>query len=363
MAELVQNYSMFGDAADRLLAANGDLGVLRPWIGRDGRTYVARQVQNERTGKWETRVFSTNTASSLTYDAYKQFDTTVIQVMRERLRAVADIRSSGLVYNLPNGMAHTVLAYQTMGDITRATISMDPSRRSEVDRPESDIAYFPLPIVHKDFDISARELMASRQGLMPLDTTNAALAARKVAEELEDMTIGTVAPFRYAGNYVYGYRTFPQRATKFDMTIPLGSNGPTVVSNLLTLRQLLIDDKHYGPYMLYVNSQWSTVLDNDFSTAKGSDTLRQRILRLDDIMDIRVLDRLPSTNWECILVEMKSETVRIIMGTEVQTVQWESQGGMMRHFKVMAMQPTQLRPDTAGNSGIAHGATATPPSP
>jgi uncharacterized linocin/CFP29 family protein len=360
---LAQSYQMFGDAADRLLAANGDLGVLRPWIGRDGRSYVARQVWNERTQKFEGRVFTTNTATSLSYDAYKQFDTTVIQVLRERLRAVADVRGAGLVYNLPNGMAHTVLAYQKIGDFTRATVSMDPSRRSEMDRPESDIAYFPLPIVHKDFDISARELMSSRLGLMPLDTTNAALAARKVSEEMEDMLLGTVAPFKYAGNYVYGYRTLPERATKFDLTTPTGSNGATVIGEILALRQLLINDKHYGPYVLYVNSQWSTVLDNDFSTLKGADTLRQRILRIDDITDVRVCDRLPTTNWECLLVELKTETVRMVMGTEVQTVQWESQGGMMRHFKVMAMQPIQLRGDTAGNSGVAHGATTTPPSP
>jgi hypothetical protein len=28
---------------------------------------------------------------------------------------------------------------------------------------------------------------------------------------------------------------------------------------------------------------------------------------------------------------------------------------MMRHFKVMCLQVPQLRADTAGNSGVAHG--------
>lgn len=353
--DFVQNIAGFGDAADRLLQNNGDPGVLRPYLGHDGKSYMTKMVRNERTGVIEPKVFVTNTPATLSYDAWKQFDAAVIDTIYDRLRAFADIRAAGLVYNLPNGMAHTVLQYQTMGDITGATVSMDPSRRSETDRPESDLALFPLPIIHKDFDISARELLTSRQGIMPLDTTNARLAARKVAEELEDMTIGNVVPFKYAGNYVYGYLTFPQRAIKADMTVPDGTNGTTVLADILALRQLLIDDRHFGPYMLYVNSQWSEVLDSDFSTAKGTNTLRQRILALPDIMDIRTLDRLPSTEWHMILVEMRQENVRAVVGMEVQTVQWESMGGMMRHFKVMCLQVPQLRADTAGNSGIAHG--------
>lgn len=355
--DLLQNFLGSGEAGDRLLAANGDTGVLRPFVGPDGRNYMTRTVLNERTGKMEGKNYVTNVAASLSYDAWKQFDNVVIRTLQDSLQAFADIRSRNLEYRLPNGMAHTMLAYQKMGDITRATVSMDPIRRSEVDRPQTDIAYFPLPIIHKDFDVSARELMTSRQGIMPLDTTNAALATEKVAQEIEDMVIGTVVPFKYGGNYVYGYRTLPERALKIDMTVPTGSNGTTVINDILALRQLLINDKHKGPYVLYFNKQWSQYLDNDFSTAKGSDTLRQRILRIQDIQDVVVLDRLPETQWEVLLVEMKAMNVRAVIGMDVQTVQWESQGGMMRHFKVMAMQSAQLRPDTAGNSGVAHGSS------
>jgi hypothetical protein len=197
--DFVGNINGFGDAASLLLSNNGDPGVLRPylWRGPDGnvRSYVNKRVQNQRSGVWETKPFVVNTPATLTYDAWKQFDSAILQTLYDRLRAFADIRAAGLTYNLPNGMAHTVLQYQTMGDITGATVSMDPSRRSETDRPTSDLALFPLPIIHKDFDISARELLVSQQGQMPLDTTNATLAARKVAEELEDMTIGNVTPF------------------------------------------------------------------------------------------------------------------------------------------------------------------------
>ena len=355
MYDLLQTLNagpLAGDAADKLVASGFDTGVLRPFIGRDGRSYITRNVN----GKPKTMV--TNAPASMTKDAWLLFDSVVIRALTDRLRAYADIRGAGLTFNLPNGMGHTVLQYQTAGDINPATVSMDGVRRGEADRPHFDLANLPLPIIHKDFDFTAREIAVSRNGQIPLDTFTAELAARKVAEAIEELTIGVSSTITYGGGTIYGYINFPNRATKTDMTVPTGSNGPTVLADILTLRQLLMDDNHPGPYMMYVNSQWAQVLDNDFSTAKGDNTLRQRILALDDIVDIRVLDLLPSEKWHMLLVEMHSQTVRAVVGMEAQVVQWDSLGGLQKHFKVMAIQVPQLRADTAGNSGIAHGTTA-----
>ena len=55
---------------------------------------------------------------------------------------------------------------------------------------------------------------------------------------------------------------------------------------------------------------------------------------------------------------MTSETIRAVIGLEVQTVTWESLGGMMKHFKVMTIQVPQVRPDANGNAGVATGQNA-----
>jgi hypothetical protein len=231
---LIQTIPGFGDAADRLIANDFDIGVLRPWVGGDGRHYHARTMGGK------TRSIVTNTPATLTKEAWVLLDQAVVRAVRARLRAFADIRAAGLVFNLPNGMAHTVLQYQTVSDITSATVSMDPIRRSERDRPVLDLLNLPLPVVHKDFDFSAREIAVSRNGNVPLDTTMAELAGRKVAEEVEKMTVGNVASaFAYGGGAIYGYTNFPNRSTKFDVTVPTSSNGPTVLNDILALRHLL----------------------------------------------------------------------------------------------------------------------------
>jgi hypothetical protein len=350
--DLIQNID-FGDATDRLIQSGFDTGVLRPWVGRDGRHYMDRVDKNGKRS-----VVVTNAPATLTKEAWVLFDTAVVRAVTSRLKAFSDIRRNGLVFNLPNGMAHTVLQYQTVSDITPATISMDPVRRSEGDRPVLDLMNLPLPVVHKDFDFSAREIAVSRNGNVPLDTTMAELAGRKVAEEIEKLTVGNVpTAFAYAGGAVYGYTNFPNRATKTDMNVPTGLNGPTVLNDILALRQTLINNKHFGPYGIYFNTQWAQILDNDFNTAKGDQTFRQRLMAVEGFTDVQVLDFLPTTKWDVVIVEMNVETVRAVVGMEVQTVQWESLGGLLKHFKTMGILVCQLRPDVYGNSGIAHGRT------
>jgi len=348
-----------GDSADRLIANNFDIGVLRPWIGSDGRNYVQRTEFNPKTGKFEKRVMVTNAPATLPRLAWYEFDNAVVKALQNQLNLITSIRSRGLVYNIPNAMAHTVLQYQKQYDTTPATIGMDPIRRGESDRPTTDYANFPLPIAWKDFDFSAREVLVSRNGNMPFDTTMAELAGIKVAEELEGLGAGAVGPFSFGGGTIYGLINFPQRVTKTDMVVPDGTNNQAIINAILAIRQSLLNNKHRGPFVFYVNKQWSQWLDADFNpNTNNSTTLRQRILAIDDIKDIITLDLLPNTQYNCVLQETQVQSVRVVVGMEVQTIQWESLGGMAKHYKVMAMLLTQLRPDTAGNSGTAHMRTA-----
>lgn len=335
---------------DLLIANNFDTGVIRPWVGKDGRHYCNRTINNQ------TNVMVTNTPATLSYDAWKIFDDVVIEGLRDNLTLVSAIRSAVPDFTLPDGMAHTILQYQTRSKIRGATISMDPVRRSEADRPQSDIAYLPLPIIHQDFDFTAREVSASRQGVMPLDTDTAEQATISIAELLEDLVAGTVGTFTYGGGTIYGLLNFSSRSTKTDMTVPTGSNNETVLSEFLTMRQTLINNRHLGPFIWFVNKQWTQFLDTDFK-ANGDKTLRQRILDLGDISDIITVDRFPTTKYRNALVEMKARTIRMVVGMEPQTVQWDSAGGFMKHWKVMTLQVPQLRADTDGTTGIMDGRT------
>jgi hypothetical protein len=146
--------------------------------------------------------------------------------------------------------------------------------------------------------------------------------------------------------------------TKTDMTAPTGSNGTTVLSDWLALRDLMYAANFFGPYMVYTSSNWDRYLDDLYSTTEPSaGTLRQRLLMIDGIRDIRRLDYLTTDNT-VLFVQMDPDVAQAVNGMDLTTVQWESAGGFRLNFKVLAIYVPMLKADYSGNCGIGHGTAA-----
>lgn len=346
--DLIINGQAQGAVAATLLQNNFNPTVLRPWVGADGRSYIAR---NEGA---KLVAVPTMNAATLRKDEWKVIDDAVILAAKERLRAVADLRAAGLTYTVANGMAKTVLESEAMTDITPARVSMDPATQGESDRPTFDLVNLPLPVIHKDFHFNARQVAASRNGGSPLDTTMAQLAARRVSEEAEKLVIGSGTSINYGGGQIYGYTNFPNAITTVDLTAPdaTGWVPATMVQEVLAMRQASEDARHYGPWVLYNSPAWDRYLDDDYSASKGDNTLRQRLEAINGINAVRTLDHLDG--FKLVLVQQTSDVVRLVIGMDITTVQWETQGGMRLNFKVMAIMVPQLRADANGNTGLVY---------
>jgi len=296
--------------------------------------------------------------ATLRKDEWKLLDDAIIMAAKERLRVVADLRGAGLTFAIPNGMGKTVLQTESVSDITAATISMDPARKSEGDRPEYDLVNLPLPVIHKDFYFNARQIATSRNIGASIDVTTAQLAARRVSEEAEKLVLGTAASYTYGGGTVYGLTNFPSRITA-TITSPedTGWTPLITVREVLSMRQASQDHLHYGPWVLYNAPAWDEYLDDDYSTTKGDATLRERLKKIAGIQDVRTADYLGSGVYTLLLVQQTSDVIREVVGMDITTVQWEEEGGMRLNFKVMAILVPQLRADFNGNTGIVHGST------
>lgn len=293
------------------------------------------------------------TNDTLLYDEWKEIDKVVLQSYMQRLVGVADLKAAGLVYTF-DGMGKTVLGYQDASDIEDAQVNMDGISRGRRDRPEFDISYLPLPIIHSDFSFSVREIEASRNGNMPLDTTMAGLAARKVAEKVETILFAGASTYTFGGGTIYGYLDEPNNN---DVTLNAHWNdsaatGSTIIEDVRSMKQALIDDRCYGPYMLYIPTNFETAIDADFKDYSDK-TIRQRILEINGINGIKVADFL--TDDYVVLVQMTADVIRIVNGLPVTTVQWETDGGMRLNFKVMTIQVPQTRHDQTGRCGICVG--------
>lgn len=380
--DLIINGRPHGDVAAMLMdGCQFDPGYLRPYvdskgrrcvtinagIGPDGKPQYAVKTLAELASKGINHpVFN---ATSLRKQEWQMLDTVVLKAARERLRAWTDLASKNSFGGF-NGMSKLLLEHETMSDPGEAMVDFDGLTDGRGDAPTFQLEGLPLPITHSSFHFGSRRLAVSRNTGTPLDTTMAEAAARRVAEKIEKTLIGTVTGLQYGvpADYgrtpkVYGYTNFPSRITKTNLTAPTGSNAATTIDEVLVMRDLLYAANFFGPFMLYHSTDWDKYLDDDYILTGGNvatQTLRERLRSIEGIQDVRRLDFLKaSTNpFTLIMVQMTSDVARAVNGMELTTVQWESQGGMKLHFKVMCIKVPQLRADYNGNCGICHGTTS-----
>jgi uncharacterized linocin/CFP29 family protein len=301
-------------------------------------------------------VSSLRTNAVLTYDEWKDIDTVVLQEAHRRTGGVQDLMSRGLVRS-GGGLGSTVLQWQDISDTDDAEVNMDGVSRTAKDRFEVDTNYLPLPIISRDFGFSIREIEASRNKMasQPLDLTMAEEASRKVIEKSEDILFNGLSAYSLGtnGGTIRGYTDHPDRNTvslsqNWDAS---GKTGQEILTDVLNMKQALINDRHFGPFMLYIPTAYETVLDDEFSTSYPR-SIRNRILELDNLVGVRVSDFLSANN--VLMVSMQSDVVRMVEGLPLTTVQWETEGGMQVNFKVMTILVPQIRSTQANRSGIVH---------
>jgi len=361
--DLLFNGQAQGAVGQEVLAAGGRLnvGTMKPFIGRDGRSYI--QVFNGGDPKKPEnyRVSPTNNAATLRRDEWKTLDETVLKIAESRLGGIQDLVSAGLVYNIGNGMGSTVLEWHDVSDAITAVATMDGVSRGNNDRQVYQTNYLPLPIIHADYEINSRVLAASRSLGQALDVGMAERAARKVNLLLEQMLFtNTTYAWGTADdrsrNSIYSYINHPDRnlvtLSTYGAWDASGTTGAEILASVLAMKQASIADHFYGPWKIYIPTAYETVLDGDYDTTTPGTTIRERILKIAGITGISVVDTLTAAN--VVLVQMTSDVVRLVQGMGLQNVEWQSEGKFLTNYKVMTIQVPQIRSDQEGHSGIVH---------
>jgi len=289
------------------------------------------------------------TLSVLDRDEWKLFDNRVVQIARERLIIVNDLVQRGLVYNLRNALGVMQLEWATDGDIEPAEITMSGLNQAAKDTWEHGYVSMPIPIVHKEFQYNLRQLMAARNHGRDLDGTHGDLAARKVAEKIEEMVF-VGANVSMNNGRIWGLTTHPNRNTGSMTAAWASATGEQIVGDVLAAVQKEINDFQQGPWIMYVPLTATTRLANDYK-ANSDDTIMERIMKIDGIAAIR-----PTTKISAgfLLVQLSSDTVEMVNGFGPTMVEWETKGGFELNFKIMSIMVPRIRADRLGQSGIAH---------
>lgn len=294
------------------------------------------------------------TLDVLRKDEWKVFDEALVREAQIRLQGVADLIGAGLTKRIPNGLAKTILEYEKISDLDPATVSLDGVTRGENDTVDFELAGLPLPITHKDWYLNLRRLLASRsEGGEGLDTTQSELAGRKIGEEAESMLFNGGKTF--GGLTIYGYTTHPDRNT-----VSFGAGGAwnqaaktgaQIIADVATMVGAAEADRSFGPYWIYVGGGASLKLNEDY-TANYAKTILNRILEYPKIQKVTIVDTLASD--EVVMVQPTRDVVQWVIGEDLQTVQWDFEGGFQINFKGFQIGVPLIKSDIQLRSGIVH---------
>ena len=287
--------------------------------------------------------------TTLRYDEWKLYDKAIVDIARPALVAVNDLRSRNLVYNV-DGMAATVLTWETGSDLEPAQVHMTPRARARNDQVKYSMNYLPLPIVHAGYSIDIRKLNESRRGGQGIDVAQAEIAAKLVADQVEQILLNGY-DFQYGGGTIYGFLTPPAADTgslvhAWDAS---AATGETIVADVNAMIQESIDAYCYGPWGIYIPQSYASKMNADYK-ANSSDTIRQRIEAIEGIEFCKVAPRL--TDGRVVLVPLTKDRTELVIGMDIMNVPWESPGGFELHNEVMAIMVPRLKADQNSNSGF-----------
>lgn len=284
----------------------------------------------------------------LRHEEWIEIDQAVLDVVRTGLVGISDLTNAGLVKRL-GGLGTTMSMYEQLGDMTEANVSMEGIVPGDQDRVTFTPQYVPIPIIHKDFSLSLRLLLASRNTGEGLDTTQARVATRIVRDKMEDILFN--GSTKDLGGYkIYGYTTAPHRVTgTAEGDFGTAGNGyKSMVKGLGALSALGFT----GPYNVYIAQTQYNQLLNLISTSYERNELEVITSGLPQIASVKPSFNL--TAGEFVMVQMTSDVVDLAVAEDITPVQWDEMGGMMTQFRIMTALAPRIKFDANDACGVLH---------
>lgn len=290
-----------------------------------------------------TDPLATNT--TLRKDEWEQIDSRVNDVMRERLTIVEDLRAAGLV--TPISVGTILRVTERLEDFDTAEVSFDGDTAPQRNKANFKRDVIPVPVISKDFTINWRQLEASRKRGDPLDVTSAAMAARKVRDQLQNLFAvgfgsgpGSNPQNSSDGQSIPGLTTHANRMIGTITQDWDDGTNPTPVADVQAFLQLAYASNFFGPFNIYVAKNYWAPIQADYSSAKGDNTIMQRILDFVDVRAIRPLDHLPAD--AVVMVQMTEDVLELTEAQAPTTVQWEKNPFVM-NFRVLAVAGPHIK--------------------
>lgn len=294
--------------------------------------------------------------ASLTDDQHKRYESAMIRLAQKRMRMTEILRGRGLTADL-GGIGTILSIWYKYGELTAAKVSMDGRVQPELAELDKTSEGVPVPIFAKNWYLPRRYLNTTGQNNTGGEDEAVRLtraATRSVSESFENGLWNGHPSITVAGNSPMGLHTYANRNTTTLTAAWTNTGSRDPVADILAMVNVLSHtDNRMPPYGVFVPSNYATVLQEDYSTAKGDRTFKERILAIDEIDFVEVIPYQPASTVT--MVELDPETLDIGFCQDLINVQWDSPTGMDVNFYVWMCAVLRLKSDQSGSCGICHG--------
>ena len=290
--------------------------------------------------------------STLRHEDHIAMGKKLVGTAKEKLVGVLDLYNRGLVVTLPN-WGFTLYQYEKISGMTDAEVTMEASTDGQNDRQTFTQAALPVPVIHKDFQLGARQWQASQNSGSGLDLTQLSESARNVSDKLEDMLFNGLPSLIVSGSQIYGYTNHPERTTVTLAGTGWGtSSGRDIIGDTKNMLQAMYDANRYGPFVMYVAKNVWAELELDYSTSKGDRTFKERIEAFEGIEAVKCSTKLADD--DVVLVQMTDDVVKMIVAKDISYVQYSNDPFTTKFKTVMAAAPL-IMSDKNGSCAVVHG--------
>lgn len=330
-----------------------DINLSNTQAGQDLITNTFRPYVDEKTGRaYKYDPVSKQIVANSRLDAgeWQLFDSQIAEMARVRMPGIAHLRSAGLVRG---GIDLGVLEIKKRIQSERrpANIRMDTESQVDNDRVDRKVITVPLPVISTAYKIGERELRASRNAGVPLDTTEARESAQSVAETLEGILFKGTTEITINGNAVKGYLNATGALSETASNAGGGdfATADNPYKTVVGVLGLLDARRYRGPFMIYLNSvQYYETL----ALRSNTDTRQIDLIRA--LPEIRGVEISPHVDAGTMLVvQMTPDVVELYEAFSLQNREWENPNRSAFHAQVMTVAVPMVQYNYASQTGIA----------
>ena len=210
----------------------------------------------------------------------------------------------------------------SLSDMSAAQIDMDGLNGS-FDRTKKTASTVKVPMIHKEYKLLFRDIVASRRTGMPIDVSEPQNAAVQVAEEEDKLLLtGEYTGWRALG--IEGLATATNRNT--EASAGAWSTATNIIKDVSDAIAELEADGHNGPYDMICRSD--ATADLRLLIANTSTTALQVLKSSGYLRDVFVSDNLYASNaavTSALVVEPGPMNFVVGIGQEVSVYNWQDQ--------------------------------------